>query len=509
MVRQNEERTAVVGQTERVATLRALLDALGEALEPLSGDLDGEVSDVVLIGPGDPVPEDPCALLVCLDPEQALTGGVCAAAAVVKLAGQDRARWVAGPLPVLVADEALPWHHLLHLLTIAATSSAADSGDLFALANAIAAMVGGAVAIEDPKRRVLSYSSLAGQPIDAARQQGILGRQVPELSRNDELYRQMQRAAGVIRVPAEGEVLPRLAVAVRSGAELLGSIWVVEGSPLSAEAADALLGASRSAALHLLRARAGSELRRRARGELLRALLDGRSAPEVVGPRLGLAVTGPVTVMGFGLPGDVASDDGRTEAVADLVQLRCAAVDARSAVVAQLGTVYAVLPVGGLRRDRLTALGTAILARAKAAFQIELSGAVGATVGALAELGRSRADVDAVLRVVEPGTIAPVEDVLPQVVLLDLTGHLARQPQLRLPAVEQMCTHDREQGTHYAESVLAYLNANADVPVAAADVRIHPNTFRYRLRRVKELFDLDLEDPDVRLVVWLQLRTTR
>ena len=45
------------------------------------------------------------------------------------------------------------------------------------------------------------------------------------------------------------------------------------------------------------------------------------------------------------------------------------------------------------------------------------------------------------------------------------------------------------------------------MPAAAEAVQVHPNTFRYRMRRVRELFELDLEDPDVRLMVWLQLRT--
>ena len=52
-------------------------------------------------------------------------------------------------------------------------------GDLFALANVIAGIVGGAVTIEDPSRRVLAYSTL-DQPIDAARRRSILGRQVPD-----------------------------------------------------------------------------------------------------------------------------------------------------------------------------------------------------------------------------------------------------------------------------------------------------------------------------------------
>ena len=35
---------------------------------------------------------------------------------------------------------------------------------------------------------------------------------------------------------------------------------------------------------------------------------------------------------------------------------------------------------------------------------------------------------------------------------------------------------------------------------------MHPNTFRYRLRRLAELFDLDLDDADERIVLELQLR---
>jgi DNA-binding PucR family transcriptional regulator len=367
-------------------------------------------------------------------------------------------------------------------------------------------MVGGAIAIEDPQRRVIAYSSLPDQPIDDARQQGILGRRVPDLAGNDNLYRDLYRLTGVLRTEASDGVLPRMAVAVRSGAEVLGSLWAVEHEPFAAEAEQALLDAGRLAALHLLRARAGSDVERRARGELLRALLDGRSAPEIAALRLGLDVARPVTLLGFSLPEATASDELDADAVADLVLLQCAAARPRSSVLSQLGTVYALLP-GDLSRDRLVALTCAIVERSRAALRVELAGAVGATVGTLHDVTRSRADVDAVLRLVERGTTAAVEQVQPQVVLLDLQGHLAGAVHLRLPTVDLMLRHDQEQGTPYAESVLAYLAANADVPAAAASVQVHPNTFRYRLRRLRELFDLDLEDPDVRLVVWLQLRT--
>ena len=90
---------------------------------------------------------------------------------------------------VLSVPEEMTWtqlHALLDLNRFSMVTGAAAGiagvplGDLFALANAVAGIVGGAVTIEDPARRVLAYSTLGDQPIDAARRGSILGRQVPD-----------------------------------------------------------------------------------------------------------------------------------------------------------------------------------------------------------------------------------------------------------------------------------------------------------------------------------------
>ncbi|XVU28333.1 helix-turn-helix domain-containing protein [Actinoplanes sp. CA-054009] len=49
-------------------------------------------------------------------------------------------------------------------------------------------------------------------------------------------------------------------------------------------------------------------------------------------------------------------------------------------------------------------------------------------------------------------------------------------------------------------------NAFGDAVAAAAALHVHPNTFRYRLRRLAEVGDLDLTDPEARFGAMLQLR---
>ena len=66
--------------------------------------------------------------------------------------------------------------------------------------------------------------------------------------------------------------------------------------------------------------------------------------------------------------------------------------------------------------------------------------------------------------------------------------------------------HDDKKGTSYLQTLQAYLDAFGDVPAAAARVGVHPNTFRYRLQRLVSIFHLNLNDPDERLVLGLQIR---
>jgi PucR C-terminal helix-turn-helix domain/GGDEF-like domain len=453
-------------------------------------------------------------------------------------------------LALLAADEDLAWHHLDALISAAlaavarpaAGGGATPVGDLFALANAIAAMVGGATAIEDPYLHVLAYSTLPGQPIDEHRQQGILGLQVPYVPVNEAQYRELGQAAGVCRFTAGPGSLPRLAIAVRAGAELLGSIWVVDADgTLEPGAGQALTEAASIAALHLLAARTAADLARRLRGDLLRRVLAEPASAAVVAPQLGLSVAAPVAVAAFTA---LSADPGGALAAhaalrfTDLVSLHCEAHYGRPGCALIDGTVYALLPAhsagaqsagaqsagaqsAGAQPDRRAhrELVATIARRAQQALRLPVRAALGGQVTGLALAATSRRDADLVLRVLasrpdpdldaDPAAgplTASIDEVRASATLADLAQDLNGRPALGEGAGPAIRAYDTERGTSYAATLLGYLDANSDIAEAARRLNVHPNTCRYRLARAEQLFGFSLADPDERLLLWLQLR---
>ncbi|WEP00481.1 helix-turn-helix domain-containing protein [Streptomyces sp. FXJ1.172] len=389
------------------------------------------------------------------------------------------------------------------------------SEELYALADAVGAATGAAVAIEDLDRRVLAYSTLPNQRIDTVRRQGILDRRVPEQPEQLVQYREVLAAPGVVRLPVLAEEeLPRAAVAIRAGRRPLGTIWAIEGErPIDDAGERALLDGARLAALHMLRRRSAAELELQAREEALRAALHGRRTAREVRFELGLPRQRPLALLGFA---PLSSSDAPGGDV--LVHLAAVSTRHWSAVhseasIATVGrTVYVLLPLD----DEPTALATARRLGDQAAVVLDLSiepplrAAASRIASTPEELPDLRSEVDDVLRVTTSDPEAPVfatlRDTHARVMLAHVADELARRPQLRHPGIAAMLEHDRTKGTAFAASVTAWLDAVGNVGEAAARLTIHPNTLKYRLRRAAELFDIDLDHPDDRLSCWLQLR---
>lgn len=64
-------------------------------------------------------------------------------------------------------------------------------------------------------------------------------------------------------------------------------------------------------------------------------------------------------------------------------------------------------------------------------------------------------------------------------------------------------------GRRLAETLLAWLETRGGAPEVAARLGVHPQTVRYRLRQIRELWGDEIDDPDRRFELELVLRARR
>ncbi|MFF4691087.1 PucR family transcriptional regulator [Streptomyces sp. NPDC001307] len=68
--------------------------------------------------------------------------------------------------------------------------------------------------------------------------------------------------------------------------------------------------------------------------------------------------------------------------------------------------------------------------------------------------------------------------------------------------------HDATGRGDLVASLRAWLSRHGQWDAAAADLGVHRHTLRYRMRRVEEILGRSLDDPDVRMELWLALKAT-
>ena len=534
------------------ATLRELVDTLGphavRVVSAVDGPLDRPVGEPVVHGVTEPVDQagDLAGALVLLTGSRAdqpdtrdavrRLGEAGAGAVVVKAWGTDLTRVAeaadeAGVALLSTPDE-MAWRHLDALVTAsrAAAARVGDDaaphrpGDLFALANAIAASLGGAVTLEEPSGRVIAYSNLPGQEIDEIRRRAILGRQTPDRPSNAREYRSVIQAGGpVFFTSTRTDYASRMAVAVRAGHQVLGLIFVLADRPPLVENAEAVLSdAARAAALHLLRARGDHDPDRVRRSHALRGLvtgeLDGAAAAPLIGTPPGselvLAVVRPSSPLG---PRELEA-----ARMTDLVALHGEYWNSATVSTVVSDQILLLLPVEATEGDtgdrrarlgvRLRKLGAGVVSAVDRSMGIDVRVGFAPPVGELDQLPHSLRYAELVLQVLEQDrhanpAVATLDDVRNDVVIASLGEEsVVVDEALVLPQVRAVLDHDAAQGTEYAQTLLTHLGTFGDVALTARQLDVHDNTARYRVRRLEEVFGIELAGGDEVLVTWLQLR---
>ncbi|WP_300267027.1 helix-turn-helix domain-containing protein [Microbacterium sp.] len=407
--------------------------------------------------------------------------------------------------------------------TSAESLGGVPSGDLFAVANAISALLDAPVTIEDRSSRVLAFSSRQ-EEADQPRVETIIGRQVPErysrvLTELGVFRRLYQDDLPVVIDPmdiGEGVTAQRIAIAARAGDEVLGSIWAAMEGPLTDERTATLRDAAKLVALHLLRVRAGEDAERRLRTELVSRAIEGGAEARDALDRLGLGGQ-RVCVAAAALITQPHGEGRRDqdliadrERLADALALTLSAVQ-RGAAVALVGdTVYGILPAADhAAEERAAHLAEDFLQRVDTRLPALIG--IGQPAESVADISRSRAQARRVLRVLSErpgyrrvGTLAEVETAS---LLLELRDLRAARGDTVPGVLTRLDDYDAQNDAHLIATLTAWLDSFGDVTAAAAACFVHPNTFRYRLRRVMEVGGIDLHDSEERFAVMLELRT--
>ncbi|XVV15518.1 PucR family transcriptional regulator [Actinoplanes sp. CA-131856] len=523
------------------ASLGRVLDDLGATLldlvhgdvsspEPIAGIAIHDPFDephlptpALVLGVGLRSPEEIAALLRAL-------GGQAAAALVVRapVAATEEVRAAADEsgVALLALTRGASWAQLAALLRSMLsqgdvggpeTLGGLPSGDLFALANAVAALVDAPVTIEDPDSRVLAFSGRQ-EEADESRVETILGRQVPErfarLLTVAGVHRDLHRSSEPVYVTpppsgADDFSVPRAAVAVRAGDEFLGSIWAAVREPLTPDRSRAFSDAAKLVALHLLRLRAGADVERRLRTELVGTALEGGPGARESLARLGLADQ-PLVVLALA-PAAVESAADRSglaadrQRLADALAMHLSAVHAGSAVALLGDVAYGLLPA--MTEERAVKVATEFLDRV--GDRVPALVGVSPAAPSVATIPAARASADRALRVLHSGCgrrVARLSDVYTAALVLEMRDSVAARGDTPTGPLAKLLAYDAEHNADLVETLSAWLNAFGDAVAAAAALHVHPNTFRYRLRRLAEVGDLDLSDPEARFDVMLQLR---
>jgi hypothetical protein len=389
---------------------------------------------------------------------------------------------------------------------------AGGSEDLFDVVDTIARLLGGSVVVEDVDFRVLAYSAVPGQPNDEGRRSAILDRRIAErwlqwleesgirerLINSDELIRlDNPWATSLIRY-----IQP-----IRAVDQLVGYLWLYFETEPDADAPRTILEFA-----HLL----GPELARRSPtltenpgGHVLRQFLAGGLSASHAASILGVDEHSNIVV--------IAVDVEATKSDAVIIRnraVRALALYTQMHLASSLvGTVdqqiYLLYASPTPLEPDVAAIMRAISKHLTRAVQTKVRAAAGGIHQGLAAAGISRNEADLTLRVLRTkndwerdGLFASMRH---DIVLNEIADVLRARPILVRGLLDRLITHDRQYNTDYVTTLRVYINSFGDMRAAAQSLNLHPNSLRYRVKRLTEIGGLDLDDPKLRLALQLLL----
>lgn len=399
------------------------------------------------------------------------------------------------------------------------------STELQRLVDNLAQRLNRAVAIDDPRIRLLAYSSHQGTRIDPARQQSILMREVPAEVVKWVYEEGGGSATGPFHLPIAPEIgveVQRLGVPIMHGENRLGFVWILEGEgPLTEEEIEVVEEAAGNAAVVLQRDRLMGELLSSRARELLRDLLVPED-PDLRAHAAALLVDGDLFVSGEPVVAVVAtirtnekllSDKERSviELALDIEGHRLSARRNLTLVRHDHGLLLGSEKDPLMRGEGVVSVGTSLVERVERELPNSdpLVG-IGSVVPDLADAHnsyREARDAAEVQRVVGLGKVQRFEELGIYGLLAHIPPEL-RSPEL-LPEGVVRLLEQGNRGESFASTLEVYFDHACDARATADSLHVHRATLYYRLEQIQELSGIDLHSGSDRLTMHLGLKLAR
>jgi DNA-binding PucR family transcriptional regulator len=399
--------------------------------------------------------------------------------------------------------------------------------DLMELADMITERVGNPITIEDMNHHVIAYST-HGDTTDPVRMQTIMKRKVPDevLIRfwKDGIIQSLMHSDEPVYVPAVKEVglNNRVAVSIRRGQEVFGYIWVQEAvRPLDEKDVKILKQAARLALPHLLNRRDRHAKQEEKRDHFFWQLLS-RSAHESLdiektAAQLRLYFPPVLVVLVLEV---YCPDEMWNKIQKELAYL-----------LSNLGEFFPfrslplwtfddrqLLVLAGLeegQQEKVEEACKTFIHQVRKRLTRRFSGksivaAYGQPVMDPSEICLSYQQALEVMRIKKalPGELQTVEGyqelgvyrLLPQLKLWN------QQMKYYNRKLERLVIYDKENQANLLETLEVFLDNVGKINQTAGQLHIHPNTLAYRLKRICEVGDIDLNNPNERTMLFIDIK---
>lgn len=378
------------------------------------------------------------------------------------------------------------------------------------------------ITIEDANHRLLAYS-MHDEVTDSARVSTIIGRRVPEKVINrlwkDGVIPSLLESKEPIRIKSIGDIGlgDRVAISIWKKDEILGFIWALEvDKKLDEESLLLLKKAADVAKNKLLQMQVHKNKKEERSQELFWKLLTGhfRSSDEIEDHfyRLQMTPAHSIVVAVFQFQDNITSEEEK-----QILYL----INTNQRLKLLLYTVdhhhlILLMAVDHIKQPltELTEFVKAVLQKMHDRFNVNnITPAFSSIYTNYQQIEKAYNEALSVLSIKEKFPV-DVEHIygyqnLGIYQFLDVLLEKRTKDGFKNQALEKLKAYDRKHHSELVETLDVYLNKDYNVYETASTLNIHTNTLNYRLKRISEIGEINLKDPNQKFTLYLDIKLER